>query len=159
MDSQNKNKGFSMVEVVIAVLIVGIISGVAIFAFSSLKNKQVLQNEVNNLISILEETRSLTTSGKEALNYGIFFEPNSNRTVQFRGDVYDPNSPTNKEYLLAPSVLILEVNLNGGGTEVVFERLKGETNDFGSIVLGLVDATTTKETVEVYQTGTIKKLN
>jgi len=153
------NKGFTLAEILIVLAIISIVSAITYVAFSSLKNDQILKKEVKNLVSILEDSRSLTTSGKEASNYGVFFEILSNRIVSFKGDTYDPNSPTNKEYLLSPSVVILELNLSGGGSEVVFKRLKGETNQSGSVVLGLANATSTQESIAIYPTGTVQKID
>jgi len=152
------NKGFSLIETLIVFAIIAIISAITYAAFSSLKNDEILKKEANNLVSILEDARSLTISGKDASNHGVFFDILGNRTVSFAGDSYDPNSPANREYLLDSAVVILEVNLNGGGNEVVFKRLKGETENSGSVILGLSSATSTTETITIYPTGTVQKM-
>lgn len=152
-------QGFTLLEILVVIVIVTILSFISYASFATLHKNRILDKEAGRLVAILEEARSLTTSGKGATNHGVFFEITGNRVVLFKGDSFDENDPLNQEFILDPGVVILELNLENESDFVVFKRLKGETDQYGSIVLGLVHTLSSQKIIAVYPTGTIQKLD
>jgi len=164
---QNKNndflwcRGFTLIEIIIALAIIILISSFSYLAFVNLNKSQVLERNASTVVSILEEARSLSVSGKgpSPSRYGVHFERAGNEVVLFTGDSFNPANPNNKETLLHSSLVISEVNLESNRDEIVFSRLRGETEDYGSVVLSLVGDSEMIETIAVYPTGVVQKIN
>lgn len=132
-----KNKGISIIEVLVVISILSIISAIVVPRLSGFRNQQVLKNTTEDIVSLLNEARNNTISSKDSTNYGVRFE--SDKVVLFRGLSFD-SSTVNKEIKLDPSVTIPEeggINLQNGGGDIIFERITGDTvnDEYGTIVI------------------------
>ena len=72
----------------------------------------------------------------------------------FEGDTYSESGETNFEIVLPESVSIQNVNLNGGGNDIVFTAPFGETPDYGSLDF-VVDQLDDFKTITISSLGTI----
>lgn len=132
-----KNKGISIIEVLVVISILSIISAIVVPRLSGFRNQQVLKNTTEDIVSLLNEARNNTISSKDSTNYGVHFE--SDKVVLFRGLSFD-SSTVNKEIKLDSSVTIPEeggINLQNGGGDIIFERITGDTvnDEYGTIVI------------------------
>ena len=149
MNFKNKkqNKGITLFEVIIAIGIITIIFTFGTKLFVEVKNERVLDNSVGRVISLLQEARSMSVSSVGASRYGVHFE--ETKTVLFKGNVYSSLDPDNKNVSLNSLVSISEINLAGEGSDVVFNRLDGETDNSGTIKFILVSNPAIFKVIEV----------
>ncbi len=151
---QGLKKGFTLIELLIVLLILGVISGIVVTAFASYRKHNAVMFATAKARAILEEARNLTLDSKGDYQYGVYFQPQT--AILFKGDTFVNGASTNKLLNLGSNTTFAYVNLNGGGVTVLFDRLTGETSQYGTIEIAL-DASTTRKTLRVYKTGLIEE--
>src|SRR5258708_2686684 len=142
----NHRKGLTAIELLLAVIILSIIFMVILGPFARFRDAQAVNSAVEQVNSLLNQARSATLSGKESSQYGVHLE--AGRAVYFKGATFAEPSSYNKEITLDSIVNISSINLAGGGSDVVFDQLTGETPEYGSFVIRS-KASTTQKTVTV----------
>ncbi len=153
----NLNKAFTLIEMMIVVAIIIIISAVVITNLSSLRKQQSLKNTTEDIVTLLNEARLKTISSQNSTNYSVHFE--TNKAVLFTGRIYNQSDITNEQMLFDSYVEIHSpsgINLNGGGSNVAFERISGETSQNGTIVVSLISDASKQKMITISQTGLIK---
>jgi len=152
--SSQSERGFTLMEIVIGVAVVVIISSIALTVLRSFDENQALSKERSNAVSLLEKARQLTLFSKDAFQYGVHFD--TEEIVLFKGTSYSASDPENSLTRLHSKVLISGINLTGGGSDVVFKRLSGETSEDGTITLqNKLDSSKT-EIITISKTGLVK---
>lgn len=146
-----KNIGFSVVEVLVVVAILGGLSYILINVFVSSQSESVLQTESERVLSVLNDARSLTLSSKNDDQYGVHFEVD--RYFLYKGATYVMGAPDNEEVQLSPRISISDVDLQGGGPDLLYERLTGKTLDYGSVTLELKSDSSKNKIITILQTG------
>jgi prepilin-type N-terminal cleavage/methylation domain-containing protein len=149
----NIKKGFSFLEIITVIAIVLIIISISITSFSSSNKRQALDKSQILLVSILNEARSLSVAGKNYVKYGVHLGQNS--ITLFSGDTYMEGLESNKNYELNKFVEILPENISliGGGSDIVFERGTGQTDDVGSFRVSLKDDPSSSSTINISSLG------
>lgn len=146
--------GFTLVETLIVLGIMGLLTVVVLFTFANKGADKQLDADTLNIKTLLEEARSLTLSAKDASSYGVHFE--TRKIVLFTGESYTAGLSTNKESLLGSSVEISSIDLTLGGSDVVFNRLTGSTSQSGTVTLRLVSDTSKTQIITVNAVGTVE---
>ena len=126
-------QGFTIIEILVVVTIIIILAAIAIPYGSIFLAQNQLQDSTLNIIDSLRRTQSRAMSGMGEETWGIHFT-NTSYTL-FQGSSYDPVDPDNEVNDLSNVVRISSISLNGGGDDVIFNRVFGDTNNFGMIVL------------------------
>jgi Tfp pilus assembly protein FimT len=150
-----KNKGMSAVELLVVVGVLIIISTIVFPKLSKFHKQQALDNTAEDVVSLLNEARNNTISSKNSTTYGIHFM--TDRAILFDGASY-VESPNNKSIIFDEYVSIDDDNgiaLNGGGDDILFTRLTGDTEDYGTITIELVSDATRQKVVTVNKIGII----
>ena len=142
-------QAFTLLEILIVVAIAGIIALIAFGAFTSFNRTAAVNSAVQIAISALEEARTKTLASQNQSVYGVHFDTES--VTVFVGNTYDPFSPDNRVRTFPTPVTVTNISLNGGGSDVVFKRLSGVTDQFGSIDLS--SASSMVRTVTIDKTG------
>jgi prepilin-type N-terminal cleavage/methylation domain-containing protein len=148
-----KNKAFTLVEIIVVVSILSIMTGTIFAVFNSFDQEKALSMETSNIISILERARNLTLFSKDAYQYGVHFS--STTITLFKGGSYSASDQNNIITELHSKVFVSSINLNGGGSDVIFKKLSGETNQNGSITLGNSIDNSQISTINISNTGLI----
>lgn len=151
--SKKSCQGLTLIEILVAIAILGFISMITYEALFTTNQKEILEKEVSRVSAIIERARSYTLSSLNDSAYGIHIE--EDRLVTFSGDSYDVGDPDNKIDILNKNVSIIEHNLSGGGDDILFERLTGKTDQNGTLNIALTNATTTFYTITVHETGLV----
>ena len=86
--------GIALVEILVVIAIIVLILLVVLPPFSSIKEGQVLDNAVENVISALNKARTQTLSSLDSSEYGVHFE--SDQILIFKGKVFSANDPDNE---------------------------------------------------------------
>ncbi|MDP2671167.1 MAG: type II secretion system protein [bacterium] len=129
-------RGFTLIEILISATVIIILSLIALASYNTFARQINLDTTTQNVISTLRLAQTRTKASEADTRYGVHFE--TTKYVLFSGDTYTVGAVGNKEYLLS-SVEIYQINLNGGGSEVIFDRIRGTTSNFGSVDLRLID--------------------
>ena len=146
-----KTKGFSLLEIIIALAILGVIATLVINPFTSFRDHQVLNGAVEEILASLQQARVKTLSSEGGNQYGIHFA--SNQVVLFAGTTYDPVNPSNQDIGLSSSVTISGISLAGGSSDIVFQKLTGVTNQSGTVTIELNSDPTLVKTVTINSNG------
>ena len=149
------NRGVTFVELLIVLAIIGIIVAITLPSFSSIKENQVLNNAVENVISTLNKARAQTLSSLESSEYGVHFE--SDQIVIFKGKVYSAVDPDNESVEITSPATISNVTLGGVSGpegELYFARLSGVPDKSGTVTVSVAGSS---KIITISSTGTVSK--
>lgn len=146
------SKGFSLVEILLALSIIAVIAVVGVTSFSNYNTEKALSLEAEKVVSLLVKARSLSLSAKGGDVYGVHFD--TDKAVLFKGTSYSAGTAGNQAQQLNSAVRISATVLAGGGAEVVFRKLTGTTAQSGTVTLALVKNGSLTKTVTITATGT-----
>ncbi len=149
--SFNKRKGVSLLEVLLASGIIGILLFVVVSSFTSVRDAEAVKKDAVRILSLLHDARTITLASHSTSVYGVY--ASSTTVVLFRGASYVPSDPENRVLNLNPKTEIGGVTLAQGGYAVVFDRLTGATEDDGTIVVQDVTDPSNAHTITIYETG------
>lgn len=141
-----------MVELLIVFSIIILLVGIISSTFISFRKSQTLAYDTETVVSLLRQARAQTLSSKNLTVYGVHLA--APQAVLFTGSIYSSSDPLNEVFNLSSTDTILLISLTGGGNDVVFQRLTGETSQSGTIVISNPGLSQTK-TVTIYKTGLI----
>lgn len=145
-------RGFTLIEILVSVAILLILLVLSITSFTTLRRQVEIDSSGQNILSVLRLARSRTLGSEAESTYGVHFE--TDKYVFFKGNTYTAGASDNKEYTLTDSE-IYEINLNGGGSEVVFNRIRGTTSQFGNVKIRLTNQTTKINTININSSGQV----
>lgn len=146
-------RGFTVLEVVISLAIVVVLATVIVSVFSAFNRAQSLDGATEVVVSLVQEARTLTLASREGMVYGIHFATTS--VTLFAGSVYTEGASENDVYELSDAIEISAITLSGGGSDVVFERLSGKTDESGTVTLSAVADPNRSRTITIDPTGLV----
>ncbi|MEK7066863.1 MAG: prepilin-type N-terminal cleavage/methylation domain-containing protein [Patescibacteria group bacterium] len=151
MIHDSNDKGFTVIELIIVIGIAGALAAGAFIGYRSMSIGSELKTTAFKVTDVLNLARQRTLASLAASNYGVHFE--QEQFILFKGAIYDPLDPDNIFYPLTDSLEISEIVLNGGGSEVVFDRITGETANAGAVKIQVQNDSSRFKTVEVLSSG------
>ena len=152
--SNGMKKGFTIIEALVVIVILTVISVIVIGSFTKFNNNQSLNTAVSEITSTLNQARANTLASYDNLSYGVHFQ--SDKIILFSGGVFSSSDPDNKEIVLSTKVSISNITLAGGGSDIIFKRLTGKTDQDGTITLSLVSDPSKTETIIIQKSGIIE---
>lgn len=144
--------GFTLIEILVSVVILLIMALLAIASFTTLRQQVEIDSSSQNILSVLRLARSKTLASESEDSYGVHFQ--ADKYVLFKGTSYDSNDATNKDYTLTDSELY-SISLTGGGSDVIFNRIRGTTDEYGSVSIRLITDTTKTRTININNYGQV----
>jgi len=145
-------RGFTALELLIVIAIMGVILATILPSFTNFRRSSLLNTESQELVSIINRARILSVSSKYDDQFGVHFE--AGKVVLFQGDTYSPSATTNEEHVFDTAVILSPIVINGGGSELLFEKITGATSQNATTTL-LVVGTTSSTTILVLPTGIV----
>ena len=142
--------GFTLVELLVVVAIMSVVSMIIFNTFVTFKTNQALNMDTDTVVEVLRQARNQTLTSKNSSSYGVHFS--STKVTLFVGTSYIVGSPTNQDFILSSTDTILTISLAPSGSDVVFDRLTGETVNYGTVVVSSPGISKSK-TVTIYKTG------
>ena len=146
-------RGITILELIVVIAIAAVVVFAASGPLVRFRDDQVLVSTAEQTSALLYEARTNTIASKNAAQYGVHFE--AGRAVLFQGATFTEPNSNNKELTFPLAVEAATISLNGGGADIVFDRLVGTTADFGTIVLTLKNNASSTRTIAIEQTGTV----
>lgn len=152
---KNKNRGISLIEILVSISIIAILSVIVALNLSKFHNQQVIKNTTADVVSLLNKARNDTISSKNSNTYGIHFQ--SNIVTLFTGTSYNVSS--SNEIINFDSTVTIPsiggITLNGGGSDIVFQRITGDTVNNGTIIIQLSSDATQQKIITISSLGII----
>ena len=142
--SQRKTFGFSLIELIIVISIIGIIAVFSIGNSKETRNKATLENAQATIIQAFEEARSKSATGVGKMGHGVHIE--EKKIVTFEGDHYVVGA--GKETPLPSSVSTDQTDMT-----IIFERINAKPDTGATIILEHSNGTT--RTITVTEEGKI----
>ncbi|GMU73860.1 MAG: hypothetical protein AMXMBFR44_0590 [Candidatus Campbellbacteria bacterium] len=146
-------KGFTLAEIVIAIAILVVVGTVMLASIREYTKEQALSGAVSSVAAVLSDARLRTLSGNAGVQYGVHLQ--SDAVVLFSGATYTESDPNNEVIELDTRVMIADISLSGGGEDIVFEKLSGDTDNFGTVTLALSSDASRQRTITVQGTGLV----
>jgi Tfp pilus assembly protein FimT len=150
---RNHAQALTLIEILFVCAILGILLFIVTSVFSSIAKKQSVESDASLILSVLNQARSQTLSSQNASQYGVHLA--SSTVTLFTGPTYNPADTSNQVYFLNQRDTVLTVSLNGGGYDVVFLKLNGETTQDGTLTITSLQASTVK-TISIFKTGIVE---
>ncbi len=147
------NSGFTLIELIVVLIIIFVLSLIILTTFTNFRKNQALEKDTELVVQVLRQARNQTLSSKNSTVYGVHFT--APQVTLFTGGVYSSGDINNQNYTLSSTDTILTISLTGGGSNVVFQRLSGETTQNGTVVVSSPGISKTK-TVTIYRTGLVE---
>jgi len=148
----SKNKGLGLLETLFAIGIITLLLAFGFGPFDAIKERQMLNKAVEEIESLLQEAKTNTIASTGGVRYGVHFETSS--VTLFSGSVYSPSASDNKTLIINNSVYISNISLSGGGSEIVFNRITGDTDNNGTIRVSVTENPSRSRLITVFPVGT-----
>jgi prepilin-type N-terminal cleavage/methylation domain-containing protein len=145
-------KAFTLLEIMVVVGLMAIIFLIPVLYTQASQVRFDFNTQVSTAVSYLRLAQSDAAAGRDNKKHGVHLAADS-YTV-FSGDSFNPSDEANFEIELPPTIVIRNVSLNGGGSDVIFSGPYGETQAYGTFQL-YSQQINKSLTINVSQIGTI----
>ena len=127
-------KGFTLLELIIVIAVLGIVAGGAFAVFSSFITNTYVDNTTQEIVNVLRKANTDSIARLYDLNWGVHFDDITSKFTFFAGDSYDTRNMQYDEATNLPlSVTFSQISLNGGGKDILFRKISGDTTQYGSL--------------------------
>lgn len=147
------NWGFSLIEVLVAVSVLTIITGLVAPGFNFFKRQSIIDGATQEIVHALRFAQNKTLASEGNSNFGVYFE--TNKFVLFKGVTYSASAIDNEVHNLDSSLNISAINFGGAVSYVVFDRLTGTTANYGSLSVGRTGDASQDKVIYIDQSGII----
>lgn len=159
ISNNNFRDGFTLVEILVIVGIMVILIALAIPSYRFFQQESDLVNNTEEIINTLRLAQNKTLASERASQYGVYFDQSTSpqQYTLFKGSNYASRDISFDEVRkLSKSIEISEINFNGGGSEVIFDRISGTTSQHGYISIRLKDNPAKTKTVYIANSGKVE---
>jgi len=151
------NKGVTFIELLVIVGILVILTVISVPTLLFFQREADLNNSTEEIINTLRLAQNKTLASEGASQYGAYFDSTTSphQYTLFKGTDFASRDSSSDEIHKLPKVVeFYEINL-GGGNEVVFDRVTGETGQPGNVSLRLKTDLTKTKTVYIESSGQV----
>ncbi len=152
MKNIRKKRGFTILEVILVLTLLLSAVSLTLMYYQSAQNRADVMGQTESFASYLRLSQSNAEVGLNGSAHGIRLASDS-YTI-FVGNAYSAIDPNNFVIDLPPSVVIQNINLNGGGNDVIFDAGSGETMNYGTLQFSSTRSADVK-TVTILSSGLI----
>ncbi len=147
-----RSDGFTFIETILVAGIIAILAGIALASFLNSRNSHDLATSRQSVISMLRLAQARTLAGEDGSVWGVHLE--QTQAALFRGSSYASATYT-RALALPQTVQIANISLAGGGSDVLFKPLSGETDQDGSFNLLVTGSASLSGSVVIEKTGKV----
>ncbi len=133
MKIQDKEKGFTLMEMVVVAVVIGVMAALAVPSFLNYTSKLQAKSTARDIISTLRMARSKAIS--ERVKYGIFFDAGNRRYTFFKEKSGNEQYDSGADSVITQTTLDRDVNYGTNSftnTTVVF-RTDGSASTSGDM--------------------------
>lgn len=149
---KQKQFGFTLVELIVVVGVIAILAVAALPFSGAFFGQNELQQRTFGIVDALRRAQSRSMSGMAGDTWGAHFE--SGGYSIFMGASYNPADPGNEDNVLPNAITISGISLNGGGNDIIFNRIIGDTANYGGFRVNDANSSSYAE-ITVNQAGLI----
>lgn len=131
-----KGEGFTLIEVLIVAAISAVLIAISASVFLTVDKRSDVDSEARKFESVLNLARNKTLASEGSQGFGVHIDVAQNEYALFPGLSFDPGNPENEIFSFPSQISVSSLDLNDGGNDIVFTRLKGETSQYGQITIG-----------------------
>jgi prepilin-type N-terminal cleavage/methylation domain-containing protein len=131
MRDQINNRGFTLIEILVVMIIMVVLFGISTQAFINAKRSSEINTLTDAIVSKLEQAKINATFGKNGTGAGIDF--GSTTYTYFVGNSFNPSATTNENYAVTNGYMIATTPNSLGS--VVFARLSGIPQTMATITI------------------------
>lgn len=129
-------KGFTMLEMLLSVAIIGIIAGLSAPVFVAFSNRQDIIQAEKNIVDALRRAQQYSANERVNSQWGVRFQPGS--VIVFRGASYATRDASYDEISSMPSTVAMSYT-----GDIVFSQLYGiPSTTLTQVLSSQVDSTT-----------------
>lgn len=147
--------GFTLVEILVALFVVGLLSAVLGNILSTYRDKQALNTASETILSALSEAKEKTISLENNMQYGVYFD--KNRAVIFPGTVFTEPNSINQAFMMESVVNISTTSLRTSTSTIVFDKVTGAASNYGSVTVSLVTDPSKYKIINISATGGVSE--
>jgi prepilin-type N-terminal cleavage/methylation domain-containing protein len=147
-------RGFTLIEILAAIFISALLFSAVFVSISKLSSTQKLKQINENIISLIREAREKTTGSENDYAYGVHIE--ESQLVIFRAPTYVENDENNKIYNMPEGFAVSQILLDEGVSEIIFQKLTGQANTSGNIIIQKQSNSSFQSSIRIYETGIIE---
>ena len=147
------HRGVTLIEILVAISIISLISGLILAPFANFRSQKMLDAALESMLAAFSRAHLDTISSLSSQQYGVHI--GTNQMVYFIGPTYATGTATNIIYKINAPVEIVNISLNGGGSDVLFQHLTGSTNQYGTFQMRPIGRPTMVSTVSINATGAL----
>ncbi|XOU94293.1 MAG: prepilin-type N-terminal cleavage/methylation domain-containing protein [Candidatus Kerfeldbacteria bacterium] len=122
-------KGFTLIEVLLILAILGLIGGLAIPFYQSFQVTSELENTTKEITQTIRRAQITAMSSEGLSDHGIHFA--GQQYILFRGAIYNPADIYNESFDLSPSLSVS----TGGNDDIIFSSVSGLPNVEATITI------------------------
>ncbi len=148
-----RSGGYTLMELLMVIVIFTIIMSVSLYFFLGASKKEALEKDAAGLTALIRNARLLSVASKNALPFGIHIQ--NDKAVLFEGSSYIAGGANEKIITFSREVYMSLYTLNLNSPDIVFNRLTGNTSNYGAIMLSLKDGSAST-TITILRTGVIQ---
>jgi len=152
--NQTKN-GFTLVELVTVIAIISILMTIGVPSYRTYQKRIELDQQAEQIISILRQAQNQSMTLLHNQNFGVHFE--GDKFVLFEGETYSSSDSDNMTYNLPSTLQIYDISLAGGGQDVVFSKLRGTTEQEGSLKVKTLTDPSIYQEISISSEGVVTK--
>lgn len=159
VEDQRRICGFTLVEILVIIGIMLILMGLAIPSYRFFQKESDLTNSAEEIISTLRLAQNKTLASEGASQFGVYFNQSTtpHQYTLFKGENYGVRDESfDKIHKLSSFLEISEINLVGGASEVVFDRVFGTTLQSGYLSIRLRDSPAKTKSIYIENFGRIE---
>lgn len=140
-------------ELLVVISLLGIVFGLVFWGFHGFFGTSALDRASQEAISLVREARERTLARQADSAWGVRLE--ATRLILFAGDVYVEGAVDNKTYVLPQGISIATIAFAGGGTDIIFTKITGESPTPGFFELEQQGSLNVK-TISINEAGNVE---
>lgn len=148
------NRGFTLLEILIGIFILIIAVTVITGGFSRFFASSKFDRMREDTVSLFRKAREKTIARDGGFFYGVHVE--ESRLVLFRAPTFVDGDPSNEVYTPPSDFHFSSWSFEGGTSDVTFQRITGEANATGTIIIQKRNDASFQKTLRVVKTGLIE---
>lgn len=151
MHVQSRNRGLTLIEILIVVIVIAVIASIGISAFIGQRSKREIQTIADGIVMTLGRAKADALSGKNGSSFGVYFS--STTYSYFTGPIYNA-SDTSATYTSISSQYVITDTVPGS-TSIVFSRLTGFPVATGTVTVTDSTDSSNKKIISIGTNGDI----
>lgn len=155
MKNIDTRKGTTLLEIILVIAVIIIMATGTFTIFSSFITNTYIDDTAQEIVHTLRKANTNTIARLYDLRWGVYFNDTAKSFSLFAGGSYAARDTQYDTVTNLPaSVTLSQLSFNGGGKEIVFRKIAGDTTQYGS--LKVLSSNGQERTITINQLGQIE---